>query len=210
MTFPSESSTHKQIDIALFGGAFDPITLGHMAVAMGVHAQTGYPVWIMPCYEHKHGKEMAMPAHRYLMVQHVCDALGPAFRPSPYEIEKKHNGSTYDLMTMMKKEYPQYLFHLVIGCDNIATIIHKWDRGGQLVKENPVLIVDRPGFEPAGLVGAHPLSRHITVGFPSASRDVRSAIEQGQYDVARRQLYHKVWHEVEVQGLYGFKQAGEE
>jgi nicotinate-nucleotide adenylyltransferase len=204
MTAPLDVSTSSKIDVALFGGAFDPITFGHMAVMMGVHSQTGFPVWVMPCYQHMFGKEMATPAQRFLMCGYACAALGTDdFIPFRFEIDQKHNGSTYDLLKVLKKEYTDHTFHLVIGTDNISTILTKWDRGALLIKENPIIIADRPGFEKADLAQAHPLSRHITVGFPSASSNVREAIANKDYPKAKRQVFWKVWQEIENQQIYG-------
>lgn len=176
-----------------------------MAVMMGVHSQTGFPVFVMPCYQHRFGKEMAPPPRRLLMVRDVCDSLGDraAFRPWSYEIDQRHNGSTYELLGKMKEKYPSWRFHLVVGSDNIPDIMGKWDRGPQLVKENPVIIVDRPGYDQRVIVGAHPMSQHVTVGFPSASSSVREAIEKGDYATARRMVHPRVWWEIVTCNLYG-------
>jgi hypothetical protein len=71
--------------------------------------------------------------------------------------------------------------------------------------KNPIIIVDRPGHEINSLVGAHRQSQHVSVGFPSASTDVREAVEKGFYGIARRMVHYKVWEEIVEHDLYGHK-----
>jgi nicotinate (nicotinamide) nucleotide adenylyltransferase len=202
-TVQSECSTSNSRDVALFGGAFDPLTVGHMTVMMGVYAQTGFPVWVMPCYRHLLGKEMAPAPTRLLMCQEVCELLGPCFSPFSYEINREHDGSTYETLQALRKDFPTIVFHFVVGTDNVPSLLTEWDRGAELLRENPVILVDRPGHEPCELRGVHPSSQHVAISFPSASRDVRSAIANKNYDMAKRQLPHRIWLQIEKKKLYG-------
>jgi len=46
-------------NVAILGGAFDPITIGHVQVAEQVLAKGLVDeVWFMPCFKHRFGKRL--------------------------------------------------------------------------------------------------------------------------------------------------------
>src|ERR1700744_3748150 len=51
--------TYRIMKIALFGGAFDPITTEHIRIAKHiVDGKIAEEVWLIPCYFSYHGKNM--------------------------------------------------------------------------------------------------------------------------------------------------------
>jgi len=176
-------------------------------VALAVHAETGFQVWFMPCYAHRFGKEMAAPAYRLKMCELITRSFGSHwFKTSPFEIEQKHNGSTYELFDLLKDQHKEtHRFHLVMGMDNWLKI-EEWDRGMKLVTENPVILLRRPGYSEAGKIRDR--TDHlklVDLHFPGASStSIRDAIREKNYLFARRQVYSEVWDFVRSNGLYGY------
>ena len=55
------------MNVAYFGGAFDPIHKGHIELAVQV-AKLFDQVWLVPCYGHVHGKNMMSAEDRWSMM----------------------------------------------------------------------------------------------------------------------------------------------
>jgi nicotinate-nucleotide adenylyltransferase len=140
------SETYK---IAILGGAFDPPTKGHLALADYVlrNTDTDY-VWLMPCFQHKFGKEMSDPEYRKQMLR-----IALREHPGPHnicmkddEIFHKLSGETIVLMEHLlhetKKMQIDWEFRIIIGMDN-ANSFHKWVRAEELREMVPFIVVPR-------------------------------------------------------------------
>lgn len=200
---PSEESVSEPVII--FGGGFDPITTGHLRVAQTVHRETGFPIWAMPCYEHRWGKEMASPIHRMFMIKTVAAQHRPWLSMCDFEIKNKHNGSMYKTISMLREEHPNLDFHILIGMDN-ANKIKEWDRGEELADTVPFIVVSRPTYEQETDWFLLPPHRYIEVDYDISSTSVREAIENGNHDWARANLDQLVWEYIQARKLYGYKE----
>lgn len=195
-------------DVAILGLSANPITLGHEVVALAVRAQTQMDVWLMPCYKHRFGKEVAESCYRVDMCGFVAAKQG--FQVCLDEIRRKSNGSAYDTFHFLKKENPDCNFHLVIGTDN-AERISEWDQGERFIEENPCIVVTRPdplaGF--TQVLGApwyfQSFHKFVEVHFPVSSSEVRKAIRDKNYDYARGNVDCKVWKYIQENRLYGYE-----
>lgn len=194
-------------DYALFGGAFDPIGMHHEVMAMAIYNQTGMPVWFMPTYSHKFGKKMESAKHRLAMCENVANNLGGWASVFDYEIIAEFVGSTYDLMKILDRIYPDHRFHLVMGSDNLCNI-DKWENGKLLLEKFPIIWVRRGGFEDANgkietlLDGVqHTI---VDLNWLGASSLIRQLIESNQFDLARRKLNFRTWNYIRENKLYNF------
>jgi nicotinic acid mononucleotide adenylyltransferase len=183
-----------------------------MAAAMAVYAQTGLPVWFLPCYSHRFGKEMAGPWDRYEMCDAVrkglCNTNCQEFYTWRKELDLKHEGSTYELLENLRVSEPEYRFHLIVGSDNVDDILTKWHKGVELIREHPLVIVNRPGYVPTNVYTVMGLRiQQVELGFPIASTDFRKAMARGDYAVARRLVLPAVWDYVVERGLYGYQKG---
>ena len=135
--------------IGILGGAFDPIHNSHLETAKAVLC-AGFVdcVFITPCYNHKFGKQMTSAEHRMEMIKRAikekCEHYNIAM--CPVEINMKHEGSTYEFLTHMKKTTTNMEFLCIAGLDN-AISIEKWHRWKELIEEFPFIVVNRYGSE---------------------------------------------------------------
>lgn len=131
--------------IALVGITGDPVTNGHVGLAQ-VAGDTGYfnEVWLMPCYGHRFGKDMASAIHRLVMCNVVTNALGGIYKTSDYEMQHKSDGTAYQTVLGLKADYPDCKFFWIIGSDN-AMKIEKWADSEKLRAEIPFWVVPRKG-----------------------------------------------------------------
>jgi nicotinate-nucleotide adenylyltransferase len=161
------------MNIGLFGGTFDPIHLGHMALARGAQErfQLGrihfVPANIPP---HKQRHPIASYFHRYAMVA-LATMNEKAFLPSPLEAPtetavagvsgKKGNaqaGANYSIDTVRRlkqtlKKSDRLFFLIGIDAFNdIAT----WHEAAALFRECEFIVASRPGFSLADVANALP------------------------------------------------------
>jgi nicotinate-nucleotide adenylyltransferase len=134
--------------VAILGGAFDPITSGHIQVAKFVlNASRCFDeVWLTPCYQHIYNKKMASTEDRLEMCKLAaqCDGRIKVF---DYEIKNQLQGETFHFVKRLLDESfakNQYDFSLIIGMDN-ANTFNKWVNYEHLEKMIRFIVVPRLG-----------------------------------------------------------------
>lgn len=137
--------------IAIVGGTFDPIHLGHLKIITEI-AKKFEKVIVIPTGEPwlKATKPIATGEQRVAMVQTAVNSLNLADQVVVSAIEVKRTGPSYaiDTVTELKKIYPQANFTLVLGSD-AAKNLHKWHRSDELQKLVEVLVVKRASVPPS-------------------------------------------------------------
>lgn len=141
----------RKTRVAVFGGAFDMITKGHIETAQLIlnTSKKFDEVWLMPCFSHMNGKQMADPSHRIMMCE-IASHVDGRIRICDYEINHKLSGETYKLAKCLlnDEEYDShYSFAFVIGQDN-ANTFHTWVNFEELERIIPFVVVPRTGIKP--------------------------------------------------------------
>jgi nicotinate-nucleotide adenylyltransferase len=192
------------MNIAIFGGTFDPIHAGHLAAAHAAQRRfrldqllfvpTGNP-------PHKTHDHLTSYAQRFAMVCLAC-AGEPRFIPSIIEAPTADGSPRYSIDTVrtVRRKLRQHdrLFFLA-GADAFLDLPH-WKDFRRLLDSVEFIVVSRPGFDveqlrqiaPPDLLPARrfPARRetirlrhgaiHLLQGVdaPVASRDIRQAIRE--------------------------------
>jgi len=168
--------------IGILGGSFNPPHKGHIEIAQAVYDKGLVDeVWIVPCYDTRHDKELVAFADRLKMCQLVVDTLdfpcyvdgsAPALDPK---------GEAITLIDGFNKRYPDNTFHYIIGMDN-AIFIDLWFDYERLIKEVPFIIFDRKNKAPIGNYAWTKNQRHTIVDdvtiMDVSSTEIREAIGQ--------------------------------
>jgi nicotinate-nucleotide adenylyltransferase len=142
-------SLGRKTRVAIYGGAFDPITIGHIQVAQFILNTSGEfdEVWLMPAYKHMYGKEMASPEHRLNMCS-IAAKIDKRINVFNYEIKNELAGETYYFVKKLKEEEElnkHYHFSLVIGLDN-AVDFDKWVNYEMLERLIRFVVIPRKGY----------------------------------------------------------------
>jgi nicotinate-nucleotide adenylyltransferase len=143
--------------IALYGGTFDPVHLGHLEVARRVselfeiEKVVFIPAQIAP---HKIGRPVTEPIHRYAMLA-LATQDDPRLVISTFELEAPDRRYTVDTVAEFERRFgaATELF-FIMGADSWSEIT-TWREWERLLKMTNHIVVTRPGYEvppaPAGL-----------------------------------------------------------
>ena len=193
--------------LAIYGGAFDPPTLAHAAVA-GRLVRAGFcRVLVMPCFGHTFGKSLAPAADRLMLAVEAFSHL-PEVRVSSFEIDLGLNGSTYEMVQKLAllPECATHRVFMAIGSDE-ANQFHRWRRSEELMQLVPFVVVNRPGH-PLNENGQWALSPpHLVLGLNQTNRNVSSTVVRthfanGDLARARRHLDSRVFARIKARQLY--------
>jgi nicotinate (nicotinamide) nucleotide adenylyltransferase len=135
--------------IAIYGGAFNPITNGHIQVAQFVLNVSGHfdEIWLMPAYQHMNNKKMETAEHRIKMCE-LATAVDGRIKVFDYEIKHQLAGETFKLVKQLTNDsaYESFDFAFIMGLDN-ANSFNKWVNFEHLEKMMKFVIVPRKGIE---------------------------------------------------------------
>lgn len=141
--------------IALFGGTFNPIHLGHLIAARAVAEHLGLArVVLIPSASppHKRGPDLADAEDRLEMARRAV-AGEDGFDVSDVEIRR--SGVSYTILTV--QAYREKLgagtpLYWIIGGDTLGEL-HTWYRVAELADLCQIVTAVRPGFETPDLSG---------------------------------------------------------
>ncbi len=130
--------------IAVFGGSFNPIHIGHLVLADCVCRELNYDkILFIPCYAppHKEMADAASPEHRLKMVE-LAVKNDERFAAESYEIDKKGISYTWDTICALEEKYRGKLtdkIGLIFGFD-LASHFENW-KNAELLAEKCRLIL---------------------------------------------------------------------
>lgn len=129
--------------IGIFGGAFDPVHIGHLIVGefarMEFHLKK---IMFIPLKIPPHKEEpLATSKQRFEMLK-MSIADNPFYEISDIELTRKGSSYTYDTLMLLKKKNAGTQFFFLIGEDSFKTL-PSWHRIRELVKEITFLVAPR-------------------------------------------------------------------
>lgn len=189
--------SHK---IGLFFGSFNPIHIGHLAIANYMLEFTDLErIWfvISPHNPLKTKASLLSDFHRFEMVYR---AIEDDFDMKAIDIEFKMPQPSYtiDTLVRLKEKYPQHEFVVIMGGDSLESI-PKWKNYQTLLDQYQIYVYKRPLAE-------LPDNLHANVKlFDAPQMDIsasfiRKAISSGKN--IRYFLHPKVWEYIEEMHFY--------
>jgi nicotinate-nucleotide adenylyltransferase len=134
--------------IGIFGGTFDPVHNGHIALAKSAIEQVPLdklivvPARMQPFKVHQ---EVSSGEDRRNMLELAFQDI-PQAEVSSYELEKKGISYTVDTMNHFKGEYPNDSVCFLMGTDTFLNIL-EWKNSEDLLREYEFVIGGRPGYD---------------------------------------------------------------
>ena len=133
--------------VGIFGGTFDPVHLGHLAVAEQCREQAALDqVWFVPAPRPPHKLDRALTSFGQRVEMLALALAGnPAFRID--EIEKDRSGPSYtaDTLQEYQQRQPNLDLHLLIGSDCLPDLPY-WYQPERIIERAVLVVVARPGW----------------------------------------------------------------
>jgi len=131
--------------VGLFFGSFNPIHIGHVAIAnyFAEFADLS-EVWFVPSPHNPH-KEVAGLARvndRVNMVRIAVENSHPAFRICTDELTLPTPSYTHQTLVHLNKNHPEIRFKLILGEDSLNTF-HKWKNFQEIPQLADLLVYPR-------------------------------------------------------------------
>ena len=175
----------------LLGGSFDPVHLGHLAVARAARAELGLEqVVFLPTARppHKPGRDLAPALARYAMAE-IALLDEPVFVVSDAELAADRPVYTIETLERFRAASPADELVLILGADSFAAL-DSWRRWEEILATTELAVVTRPGWEKERVASllAPPLAGAITrarlrwvrsVAHPASATELRRLLRAG-------------------------------
>ncbi|MDR0894458.1 MAG: nicotinate-nucleotide adenylyltransferase [Prevotellaceae bacterium] len=185
----------------ILGGSFNPIHIGHLALANYLCEYAGLDeLWFLVSPRNPLKEESAL-LDKQLRLELVKLAIAeyPKFQASDIEFRLPHPLYTVRTLDRLKQLYPERTFHLIIGSDNWH-IFPQWYDSKRLLAENDLIIYPRPHHPVPDYVESQRIRVvHDAPTFEISSTFIRRALHDGK-DI-RYFLHPAVYEHLQKQTL---------
>lgn len=168
--------------IGLFGGSFNPIHVGHIALARELRRLAGLDeVWLMvsPQNPLKQGRDDLLDDRLRYQMARIALHGEEGLVASDYELHLPRPSYTWHTLQRLREDFPQHTFILLIGGDNWERF-PQWYRADDIVREYCIVVyprrgsdIDRTALPPTVTVVDTPL-------LDISSTEIRQRVRQGQ------------------------------
>lgn len=176
--------------IGIFGGSFNPVHLGHTALAAYI-CDKGLvdEVWMMVSPQNPLKQNLALldEEHRLTMLK-LAVAPYPTLRACDFEFHLPRPSYTYYTLQALREAYPDHEFSLIIGEDNWL-YFDRWYRSKNILSETHIIVYPRDSVESQELskkreeqvstVNSQPTILENPPLFPFSSTEVRNTLIAG-------------------------------
>ena len=164
------------MNLALYGGTFDPVHHGHLILAREAVEQLGLDrVIFIPAGLSPH-KLARMPAPASLRRAMLAAALAdePRFVLDDSELQRPGPSFSIDSAERIAAQFPGARLHYLIGADNLREL-HTWRRIDDLRRIVQYTVFGRGADDPAATHGFPTLARRIDI----SATDIRARVARG-------------------------------
>ena len=133
--------------LGIFGGTFDPVHFGHLALAEECLAAANLDeLWLVPAASppHKGGKKLSRFDQRKEMLE-LAIAGNEKFKVEPMEADRPGPSFTIDTLEEIHKRKPNDELFLIIGGDS-ALEFSTWKDPAKIASLATIIVRIRPGF----------------------------------------------------------------
>ena len=167
----------RKIKTGIYGGSFNPIHNGHIAIARKMLQMGGLDeIWLVvsPQNPLKRASDLLDDNLRLEMTRKALTPY-PMLKASDYEFHLPRPSYMWNTLQHLSADYPEREFTLLIGADNWA-VFDRWYNADAIIAAYPIAIYPRTGY---------PVD---TDTLPSGVQ----LVDTGLYDVSSTQVREKI------------------
>lgn len=140
--------TNLQLKVGLYFGSYNPIHIGHMAIANYLVEYTDIDqLWFVVSPQNPHKKKMnLLDDYQRLEMVHRAVEGDDRLRASNIEFSLPRPSFTADTLAYLSDQHPNYHFEILMGSDNLENF-HKWKNYETISENFGVIVYPRPGFD---------------------------------------------------------------
>jgi len=173
-------------DVAIFGGTFDPIHVGHLIVAEEVRVKLGVEeIVFVPVGQPwlKADRRISSGKHRLAMIR-LAIADNPHFKVSTLEIDRPGLTYTVDTVDMLRRQMgSEAKLFFLMGGDSLRDL-PQWKEPKRLIQLCRLVVFTRPGSR-------LPSMNELEEGVPGVSDNI-VIVEVPQIDVSATEVRQQV------------------
>lgn len=130
--------------IGLYFGSFNPVHIGHLAIAGYMTEFAGIDqVWfVVSPHNPLKKKDTLLADHQRLYMAQLAIGDNARMKASDIEFKLPVPSYTIDTLTHLGEKYPKNEFSLLMGEDNLYTL-HKWKNSDELIRNHPIYVYPR-------------------------------------------------------------------
>lgn len=189
--------------IGLYFGTFNPIHIGHLAIANHMAEFTDMDqVWLVVTPHNPHKKKSTLlDDHHRLQMVFLATEDYPKLKPSDIEFKLPQPNYTVHTLAHLQDKFPQHQFSLIMGEDNLNSL-HKWKNYEVILQNHDVYVYPRVNTElMSEEFKKHPKIHRVDAPIMEISSTfIRESIKKGKN--IRPLLPEKVWQYVEHNLFY--------
>lgn len=190
----------KKLRTGIFGGSFNPIHIGHLALANYL-CENDYidELWFLvsPQNPFKQNEKLLDDKTRLRMVNAAVRGYG-RFYVSDFEFSLPKPSYTINTLNKLSETYTDRDFYLIIGADNWAAF-DRWKSPKEIISKHHVLVYPRLGYDIPEMLPQNVRAVDSPL-IEVSSTFIRESISQGK-DV-RYFLHPAVYEIIEKESLY--------
>ena len=159
------------MDVAVYGGSFNPPHVGHgMVAAWLLWTRRVDSVLLVPAFAHAFDKVLRPFEERVALCEALASELGPSVSVSRIEGELPSPSYTIETLEHLSEQLPENRLRLVVGAD-VLEQTHLWRDWDRILERFMPIVVGRGGYPPVD----------GTPTFPEvSSSDIRRRLAGGQ------------------------------
>ena len=134
--------------IGLYFGSFNPIHVGHLIIANHIlNSSELKKIWFVVSPQNPFKSESRLlDEYSRLHLVRLAIEDDNRMKASDIEFHLPKPSFTINTLTYLEEKYPKQEFTIIMGSDSFQNI-HKWKNYETIVKNYPIYIYKRPGFE---------------------------------------------------------------
>ncbi len=134
------------LKVGLYFGSFNPIHIGHIAIAGYMLEFTDIDeIWfVVSPHNPLKKKETLLDNYQRLHMTNLAIGKNDKMKASDIEFRLQVPSYTIDTLTYLEEKHPNNQFSLIMGEDNLYTL-HKWKNASELINKCRIIVYPRRG-----------------------------------------------------------------